>query len=131
MPNQPTQQDSLIAKERSGAIVAAISREVVGIYAEYHGRGPTKAKTIWRDGIVVCTLEEVFTRAESILIDAGRFDQVSSHRQTIREITEPRLRAAVQEQTGRRVETCLGQIHADDVAVEVFLLGEHLPAALP
>lgn len=123
-------QQQVAGAQKRGAIVADISREIVGIYAEFHGRGPTKAKTHWRDGLVVCVMEEVFGTAERVLVDGGRFDQVRMNRQTIRDEIEPLLRTVVENRTGRRVDTCLSQVGEDDVAVELFVLGEAPPAAL-
>lgn len=34
--------------------VADISREIVRLHSRLYGRGPTRAKTIWRDEIVTC-----------------------------------------------------------------------------
>jgi uncharacterized protein YbcI len=115
----------------SGAIVAAISREIVRIYAEYYGRGPTKAKTHWREDVVTCILEDSFTRAERVLVDGGRFDQVRMNRQAFQDEIEPLFRATIEKVTGRRVETCLSQINKDGVAAEIFLLGPSVGAALP
>jgi uncharacterized protein YbcI len=115
----------------SGSVVAAISREIVGIYAEYFGRGPTKAKTSWHEGFVLCVLEDVFTRAERILIDGGRFDQVRLTRQAFQEEIEPIFREAVERATGRHVDACLSQVTPSGIAAEVFLLGPPLPTALP
>lgn len=126
-----TGHDSVRGTDRAGAIVADISREVVGIYTRFFGRGPTKAKTLWRDGVVICVLEEVFGRPEQILIDGGRFTQVRDHRQALHETIEPLLRAAIEGTTGYRVEACLGQVGIRGVAVETFVLGDRLPAALP
>ncbi|HEY2479847.1 MAG TPA: Na-translocating system protein MpsC family protein [Solirubrobacterales bacterium] len=116
-------------RDGTGAIVAVISREVVGIYAEYYGRGPTKAKTTWRDDLVVCVLEDVFSRAERVLVDGGRFEQVRANRQAFQEQIEPILREAIEKVTDRRVETCLGQVSQNGVAVEVFILRPHLGAS--
>jgi uncharacterized protein YbcI len=112
----------------SGALVATISREIVGVYAEYFGRGPTKAKTSWRGEILTCILEDSFTRAERILVDGGRFDQVRLNRQAFQDQIEPLFRATIERVTGRRVETCLSQINRDGVAAEVFVLGPHIQA---
>ena len=109
-------------RDGSGAIVAAISREIVGIYAEYYGRGPTKAKTVWREDVVTCVLEDAFTRAERILVDGGRFDQVRLNRQAFQDEIEPLLRERIGAVSGRPVETCLSQINRNGVAIEVFLL---------
>lgn len=114
------------AHDASGAIVAAISREIVGIYAEYFGRGPTKAKTLWRDDIVTCILEDAFTRAERVLVDGGRFDQVRLNRQAFQDQIEPVFRERIEGVTGREVVTCLSQINRDGVAGEIFVLGPYL-----
>lgn len=114
------------AHDGSGAIVAAISREIVRIYAEYYGRGPTKAKTHWREDVVTCILEDSFTRAERVLVDGGRFDQVRMNRQAFQDEIEPLFRATIERVTGRRVETCLSQINRDGVAAEIFVLGPHV-----
>jgi len=114
--------------DASGAIVAAISREIVGIYAEYYGRGPTKAKTHWREDVITCILEDAFTRAERVLVDGGRFEQVRLNRQAFQDEIEPLFRATIEKVTGRRVETCLSQINKDGVAAEIFVLGPQIPA---
>jgi uncharacterized protein YbcI len=113
---------------RSGSLVAAISREIVGVHSQFYGRGPTKAKTIWRDEIIVCVLEEIFTKAEQLLVDAGRFEEVRSHRIAFQDEVEPLFRAAIESITGRRVNSFLSQISKDGVASEVFVLA---PAAEP
>jgi uncharacterized protein YbcI len=127
---QHPDQDSTVIKDRSGAVVATISREVVRVYAHYHGRGPTKAKTIWREGIVVCVLQDVFGPGEKVMVGGGRFEQVRAHRLALGEWVEPELREAIEAATERRVESYLSQVSPDGVAVETFLLGEYLPAAL-
>jgi uncharacterized protein YbcI len=124
MGRQAAQDPFAGAEERPGAIIAAISREIVGFYSRHHGRGPTKAKTVWREGLVVCALEEVFNRTERTLVEAGRFEQVRSNRQAIAETLAPAMCAAIEQQTGRRVESCLSQVSPDDLAVEVFVLAE-------
>jgi uncharacterized protein YbcI len=113
-------------RDGAGAIVATISREIVGIYVEYYGRGPTKAKTTWRDDLVVCVLEDVFNRAERVLVDGGRFEQVRINRQAFQDEIEPLFREAIERATDRRVETVLSQVNDRGMAVEVFILGPSL-----
>jgi uncharacterized protein YbcI len=107
-----------------GSPVAAISREIVGIHARFYGRGPTKAKTVWREEIVICILEDVFTKSEKVLVDGGRFADVRANRTAFQDETEPLFRGAVEAATGRRVASFLSQISEDSVACEVFVLGE-------
>jgi uncharacterized protein YbcI len=108
--------------EHGGAIVAAISRDIVGVHARFYGRGPSRAKTVWRDEIVVCVLEEIFTRAEQVLVDAGHFEDVRVNRTAFQDEVEPLFRALAEEHTGRRVKFFLSQISADGAATEVFVL---------
>jgi uncharacterized protein YbcI len=114
-----------VTHDASGAIVAAISREVVGIYAEYFGRGPTKAKTLWREEIITVILENAFTRAERVLVEGGRFDQVRLNRQAFQDQVEPLFRQTIERVTGRAVVTSLSQINKDGVAAEVFVLSPY------
>lgn len=107
-----------------GSIVAATSREIVRLYARLLGRGPTRARTHLRDDHAICILEDVFTRAESTLIDGGRAAQVIEIRHSLHQEMAPQLIAIVEEQTGRGVRACLGQIDVDgDLAIEFFSLG--------
>jgi uncharacterized protein YbcI len=110
-----------------GPVIAAISREIVGIHARYFGRGPTKAKTVWRNDVVVCLLENVFTKAEQLLVDGDHFEQVRSHRQAFQDQVEPLLRNVVEQATGHTVLAFLSQVSPEGVASEVFTLGEALP----
>jgi uncharacterized protein YbcI len=129
MSEKPMQDP--VTHDASGAMVAVISREIVGVYADYYGRGPTKAKTHWREDVIVCILEDAFTRAERLLVDAGRFDQVRQNRQVFQDQIEPLLRTTIERVTGRQVETCLSQINRDGVAAEIFVLGDQVAAARP
>jgi uncharacterized protein YbcI len=104
--------------------VGAISRDIVRIHAQFYGRGPTKAKTVWRDEIVICVLEEIFTKAEQLLVDRGRFEDVRSHRIAFQDEVGPMFRESVETTTGRRVKSFLSQISEDGVASEVFILAD-------
>lgn len=130
-PLQESIPHGSISKDGSGVIIATISREIVGIYAEYFGRGPTKAKTSWHEDFVLCVLEDVFTRAERILVDGGRFDRVRLTRQAFQEEIEPMFREVVEKATGRRVDACLSQVTEAGIAAEIFLLGDSFPWSPP
>lgn len=110
--------------ETSGPVVAALAREIVRIHSQYFGRGPTKAKAIWRNGIIVVLLEEIFTKSEEVLVEAGRFEQVRANRQAFQDQVEPIFREAVERTTGREVRDFLSQVTAGGIASEVFVLDE-------
>lgn len=108
----------------TGSIVAEISREVVRVHAQYYGRGPTKARAIWRHDVVTVILEEIFTRAEAMLVEAGHFEQVRSHRQAFQDQVAPLFCNLVEQATGRPVRAFLSQVSEDGIASEVFVLGD-------
>jgi uncharacterized protein YbcI len=110
----------------AGSVIAEISREVVRVHARFYGRGPTKARAIWRNDIVVVILEEIFTKAETLLVEAGSFDQVRLHRQAFQDQVEPLFRNIVEQATGRSVSAFLSQVSEErgGVASEVFVLAE-------
>jgi uncharacterized protein YbcI len=115
----------------AGSIIAEISREIVGIHAKYYGRGPTKAKAIWRHGIVVVVLEEIFTKPEEMLVSAGQFLQVRAHRQAFQDQVEPLFCKAVEKATGRPVRGFLSQVTDGGIASEVFVLADGEDAGEP
>lgn len=76
-----------------------------------------------QDDYLVCFLEDIYTKAERTLIDAGSFDEVSRARNAFQRAMESRFRAAVEDLTGRRVVGFLSQVGADpDISAEIFLL---------
>ncbi|MBS1861177.1 MAG: DUF2294 family protein [Actinobacteria bacterium] len=105
-------------------IEADISREIVRIHAHYYGRGPTKSKTFVEDQAVLCLLGEIFTPAEEILVEGGRFEEVRSNRIAFQDAVEGMLREAVERITGRAVHSFLSQISEEGFASEVFVLGK-------
>jgi uncharacterized protein YbcI len=95
----------------------------VRIHAEHYGKGATQAKTYVWDDVVVCVLRDVLTVAERTLVEADRADTVREVRATFRTALEGTLRAAVEEQAGRRVLSYMSQVDpCEGTGVEVFLL---------
>lgn len=58
---------------------------------------------------LVCFLDDIYTKAERTLIEAGKFSSVHQARHDFQEAMEPRFVDAVEEHTGRRVEAFLSQ----------------------
>ncbi len=125
-PRMSEQPDPLSAESpaavRDRSSVADISREIVKAHAQYYGRGPTKARTVWKEDIVVTILEEIFTRAERTLVDAGHFEQVRATRQAFQDEVGPLFAQIVEQATGRKVRSFLSQVTRDGIASEVFVL---------
>jgi uncharacterized protein YbcI len=114
----------LIEGDRNGSLIAEISRDIVRVHARFYGRGPTRAKTVWREEIVICVLEDIFTKGELLLVDGGRFEDVRLHRIAFQDEVAPLLRSGVEAVTGRRVRSFLSQVSIEGAASEVFILGD-------
>src|SRR5205085_9385712 len=67
-------------RPRGGSLLAQISNAMVRIHKEHWGKGPTKARTIYTEDIVLTRLDEIFTQAETTLIRAGREEEVRNMR---------------------------------------------------
>jgi uncharacterized protein YbcI len=102
-----------------------ISTEIVRLQAEYYGKGPTRAKTYIVDDLVVCVLEESFTRAEKTLVDRGEREAVQQIRRRFQQQMADEFIGVVEQATGRKVRTFLSETNLEhDVSVETFLLAE-------
>jgi uncharacterized protein YbcI len=74
---------------------------------------------------VVVVLEETFTPAERTLIDRGEGDPIHDLRRRFQQVMGDQFKAIVEGATGRPVRAFMSETSLDeDVAVEVFLLGE-------
>jgi uncharacterized protein YbcI len=113
----------MTAPEDHGRRLLEVTNAIVGLHREYYGRGATRARTIMQENYVVCFLEDIYTKAERTLIDAGKFDAVLQARHGFQDAMEPRFTEAVERLTGRRVTAFLSQVRANpDVSVEAFCL---------
>ena len=62
------------------SLPAAISRHVVRLFAEYTGRGPTKARTMISGNVIVCVTHDTLTKGERRLVEEGEAEMVISIR---------------------------------------------------
>src|SRR6188472_2968815 len=102
MPTPPHEGPATDDRDR-GPLRAAISRAVVGLFAEHTGRGPTKARTTIDAELVVVLLHDSMTHAEESLVRAGRPVEVLQMRRTFQETMRPSLIEAVEGLTDRTV----------------------------
>jgi uncharacterized protein YbcI len=111
--------------EASGERLAAISNAVVGIFSEYYGRGPTKAKSYLLDNYVFCVLEDILTTVERTLVDRGEEDLVRTVRLTFQEAVAERFTEAVGQIMGRKVIAYHSQVtFHPPMGFEIFVLEE-------
>jgi uncharacterized protein YbcI len=107
------------------SILADVSREMVRLYKEQFGRGPTKARTDWAGpDTLITVLEETLTPAERNLVRLGEDQRVRDMRTffqyaTVEEFCEP-----IERLTGRRVRSFLSAIDTKvaGLAMETFVL---------
>jgi len=107
------------------SVLMHISNEMVKLYKEQFGRGPTKARTQWAGAdVLVTVLEDTLTKAERNLVRLGEHQRLRDLRMffqyaTVREFCEP-----VERITGRKVRSFHSSIdtEVDGMAIETFVL---------
>jgi uncharacterized protein YbcI len=109
----------------TGEDLAAVTNGIVGLFHEYYGRGPERAKSyLLDDRYLVCVLGDTMTTVERTLAPSDP-DLVRRVRLTFQEAMADSFIAVVEEVTGRRVLTYHSQLALDpDLGFEFFLLEE-------
>ena len=118
------QTQSQGAGTRTGEQLAEVTNGIVKLFAEYYGRGPTKAKSyLLDDRIVVCVLENTMTTVERTLSQNGNGHLVRQVRLTFQEAMADRFTSTVADVMGRRVAAYHSQLTMDpDMGFEFFVL---------
>jgi uncharacterized protein YbcI len=112
-----------IHERAPGSLAADISRLVVRLVAEYTGRGPTRARTMIRDNVVLCVTEDNMTKGERRLVQAGEEELVVTVRRKFQTTMHDDLVGGVELLTGCKVISLLSDHNAaTDHAAEVFVL---------
>jgi uncharacterized protein YbcI len=102
---------------------AAVANMVVGLFSEYTGRGPTRARAYLHDDIVTVVLKETLTKAERSLHDRGRSQQVLDMRLAFQQTMRDDLVHGIEKILDRKVHAFLSANHLDpDIAIETFVL---------
>jgi uncharacterized protein YbcI len=116
--------ESVETPDRQSSVLAEISREMVRLYKEQFGRGPTKVRTDFAGpDIVVCTLENSFTPAERKLAQMGEHQRLRDTRLYFQYATADDFRAVIEGALGRKVRAFNSGIDTEaDVSIEVFHL---------
>jgi uncharacterized protein YbcI len=111
------------------SVRAEISREMVRLYKEQFGRGPTKARTEFAGpDIVVCTLEDSFTPAERRLAEMEEHQRLRDTRLYFQHATKDEFIGTIQRIMNRKVRAFNSSIDThSDVSIEVFHLEPGTP----
>jgi uncharacterized protein YbcI len=113
-----------VPDERIPTVTAQISNEMVRLYKELFGRGPTEARTNFAGpDTIVATLEHSMTPAERSLADMGEHQRLRDVRLFFQSAREQDFREVIERLTGRRVRAFVSGMDTEqDVATEVFYL---------
>ena len=112
------------AETRPGEELAEVTNGIVGLFREYYGRGPTRAKSfLLDDHYVVTILAETMTTVEQTLAASGQRELVRQVRLTFQEAMADEFKGVVEQHLGRKVAAYHSQILVEpDVGFEFFLL---------
>jgi uncharacterized protein YbcI len=111
--------------EGDGSVLMQISNDMVRLFKDQFGRGPTAARASWAGpDIIVVILEETLTPAERNLARMGEHERLRETRMyfqyaSVREFCEP-----IERITGRKVRAFISGIdtEAGGLACETFVL---------
>ena len=105
-------------------LLSAISNEMVRLYKDQFGRGPTKVRTDWGGpDMLVVTLEETLTPAERRLRLMGEHQRLRDLRMLFQYAERAAFCEPVERLTGRKVRAFVSGIDTEaDLATELFVL---------
>jgi uncharacterized protein YbcI len=112
------------AVDQQPSALAEISREMVRLYKEQFGRGPTRARTSFAGpDTVLCTLEDSLTPAERRLVEMNEHQRLRDVRLFFQHASEPQLCAIIETALHRKVRAFISGIDTrSDVSAEIFYL---------
>jgi uncharacterized protein YbcI len=112
------------SEDGHSSVRAEISREMVRLYKEQFGRGPTKARTDFAGSdTVVVTLEDSLTPAEQRLAQFGEHQRLRDTRLYFQHATEVEFREVIERVLGREVRGFISGIDTrEDISAEIFYL---------
>jgi uncharacterized protein YbcI len=121
--------ESVEAADYQSSVRAEISREMVRLYKEQFGRGPTKARTEFAGAdIVICTLEDSFTPAERRLAEMEEHQRLCDTRLYFQHATKGEFLGTIERILKRKVRAFNSSIDTHtDVSVEIFHLQPDAP----
>jgi len=109
----------------ASSVLAQIANEMVRLFKEQFGRGPTRARANWcGDDVLVVVLENTFTPAERNLALMGQHERLRETRLLFQTATEREFCDTVERLTGRKVRAFMSAIDTlvDGLAMEMFVL---------
>jgi uncharacterized protein YbcI len=112
-------------EEGQQSVLAEVSREMVRVYKDQFGRGPTRTRTQWAGtDVLITVLEDTLTPVERRLLTMGEHQRVRDMRMFFQYASRSHFVEPVERLTGRKVRSFLSAIdtETDGVAMETFIL---------
>src|SRR3954451_2848934 len=122
---QEREQDQGGASDPRSTLLSDVSREMVRLYKEQFGRGPTHVRTSWAGpDTLVTTLEDTLTPAERNLSRMGEHERLRETRSFFQYASVAEFCEPVERITGRKVRAFISGIDTeiDGLTVETFIL---------
>ncbi len=118
-------QEDRASAATDGSLLQSISNEMVRLFKDQFGRGPTRARADWAGpDVITVVLEDTLTPAERNLVQLGEHERLRETRMffqyaSVREFCEP-----VERFTGRKVRAFCSAIdtEVEGLSVETFVL---------
>ena len=106
------------------AVQMELSNEMVRLYKDQFGRGPTKARSDWAGpDAILCTLENSFTPAERSLAEMGEHQRLRDTRLFFQYASEKKFVETAERVTGRKVRGFVSGVDTErDISTELFYL---------
>ena len=112
-------------RESDRYVLQSVAGEMVRLFKEQFGRGPTRVRAEWagRDTLVVI-LEETLTPAERALADMGAHERLRETRMFFQYASVSLFCEPIERLTGRKVKAFISGLDpaADGLACELFVL---------
>jgi uncharacterized protein YbcI len=112
-------------REAEGSVLTQIANELVRLFKEQFGRGPTTARAAWAGpDVLTVILEETLTPAERNLVRMGEHERLRETRMYFQYASVREFCTPVERLTGRRVRAFISGIdtEAGGLSVETFVL---------
>ena len=125
-----------VSQEVRSNLLPEVSNEMVRLYKELFGRGPTAARTNWAGpDTLVCTLEDTLAPGERNLVAMGEHERLRDTRMFFQYATTREFGEVVERLTHRKVRAFVSGIDtaANGLSVELFVLhpeGSDAPSRL-
>jgi uncharacterized protein YbcI len=107
-----------------GALLAAVTDEMVALHERYHHRAPVTAKSVLLGGdLLACVLGGVYTDVEKTMIELQRTTIVQETRSAFQNAMQHKFIDAVERLSGRDVLAFISNHHiGPDLEIELFVL---------